>query len=151
MIVRNGESVRNIVFPRNGYIDLISNDSSSYNVVMTYDFETFRVKGRVEDKLIFDYNAIVASTGTSSIELDNNTSFYTIIKNGTEIDYEKINIGDIVSVAYSRNAGYYIVVSSKKADIFIDGIESNPMKIIPMIQEAKQTLLLTLNLLQKLI
>ncbi len=131
MILYNGASVvemKNEYVPTNGYIDLISNDgSNSYNVVMAYDFKTFRVRSKIEDKLVFDYNQKFNSQ--PSIELEANGLKPQIIKDGNNIEISEIAAGNIVSVCYNENTGYLVYVSSEKVNGYIDSMEDSPYSI----------------------
>lgn len=127
----NGTSIlglENQYIPKNGYIDLISNDgSNSYNVVIVYDFKNFRVKSIFEDKIVFDYNQKFNSQ--SSIEVEANGLKPQIIKDGNNVDVSDIKIGDIISVCYDAKTGYLIHVSSEKLKGWIDSIEGSPYSV----------------------
>lgn len=109
IILLNGEpapTMKNDIVPKNGFMKLISNDGSNYDVVLIYSFETFLVKSVREETLSFKYNAKPSWETKASLDLSKLPySVYTEEDGYT--DTEGIRAGSVVMIAYGK-AGCYI-------------------------------------------
>ncbi len=130
IILSNGYSVPSLAgnWPENGYIDLISNDGSNYDVVIMYDFDTYVVKSAAEDRITLYYNATHPTTGKACIDITNDT-IISVIKNGEYVEVTDIRPGEVISVAYHAKAGYFILVSDKTDEFTVESVIANPFRV----------------------
>lgn len=129
-IIKNGVSVSKMkeeYIPKNGYIKMISNNGSTYDVVLIFDFQSFVTASSSNGKISFKYGLDL--DGEKLIDLENTDKLVTVILDGEIVDPEDIKKEDVVSIAYDKNFGYYIVISRKNASGTITSTYTNPFRI----------------------
>lgn len=107
-----GDYTKEDLMPENGYIEFVDNNGDGkYEILNVKAYQTFVVDSVNADKKIikneFDF--------TGDLRLEDVA--YTIIKDEKQIQFNEIAIGDILSVAMSRNNGEKvceILVSSER-------------------------------------
>ena len=111
-----GDYTINDFTPDTGNITLIDNDNDDvYDIVCINSFKTMIVDSvNISEKIIM--NKFTFTNALTRLELKSKTGetiYYTIIKDGKNIDVSDIFTGDVLSVAVSKNnKNVYVYVSS---------------------------------------
>lgn len=110
--------------PKNGYIKMISNNGSSYDVLMIFDYESFVVKSNLEGTVGFQYGAML--NGENSVDLSGEKIMASVRKDGEIVDYDAISKGQAISIAYNPNVGYFAELSGNTVDGVVDSSKEDP-------------------------
>lgn len=127
IVLYNGYAVPQMdssYIPGNGYIKMISNNGSSYDVLMIFDYESFVVKSCLEGVLSFQYGA--KFNGQASVNLADPDLMSSVRKDGEIVDYNELVKGRAVSVAYNPHIGYFVEVSENVVEGVVDTITEAP-------------------------
>lgn len=127
IILHNGYAVPQMeatYVPKNGYIKMISNNGSSYDVLMIFDYESFVVKSCLEGTVSFQYGA--KFEGKNSVDLSGVKTMASVRKDGEIVGYEAISKGDAISIAYNPNVGYFAELSRNVLDGVVDSSKEDP-------------------------
>lgn len=114
VVLHNGYAVPKMTaayIPKNGYIKMISNNGSTYDVLMIFDYESFIVKSCLEGVVGFKYGA--KFNGSNSVDLSGIKMMASVRRDGEVVGYEEISKGEAISIAYNPNVGYFAELSSK--------------------------------------
>lgn len=110
--------------PKNGYIKMISNNGSSYDVLMIFDYESFVVKSNLEGTVGFQYGAML--NGENSVDLSGEKIMSSVRKDGEIVGYDAISKGQAISIAYNPNVGYFAELSGNTVDGVVDSSKEDP-------------------------
>lgn len=110
--------------PKNGYIKMISNNGSSYDVLMIFDYESFVVKSNLEGIVGFQYGAML--NGENSVDLSGEKIMASVRKDGEIVGYDAISKGQAISIAYNPNVGYFAELSGNTVDGVVDSSKEDP-------------------------
>lgn len=110
--------------PKNGYIKMISNNGSSYDVLMIFDYESFVVKSNLEGTVGFQYGAML--NGENSVNLSGEKIMASVRKDGEIVGYDAISKGQAISIAYNPNVGYFAELSGNTVDGVVDSSKEDP-------------------------
>lgn len=128
--------------PDIGKIELISNDGDkTYEIVKVTSYQTMIVEGinTTEKVITSKYNF---EGCLDYVSLEDSDIVYSLIKDDEEISLFDISIGDVLSVAKTKNPNderYKIYVSSETEESAINSIYSEEDEIITEISTYKQT------------
>lgn len=130
VILFNGYPVKNLSVPKNGYIDIISNDGLKYDIVLIFDFESAVVKSASEGEYRFKYGKKINGDAVLDLDLEEGTVKYTIIDGDEYGEPDSIKADSVISVAYNDKVGYFIYVSNEKVSGEITELQTNPERFI---------------------
>ena len=129
-IIKNGVFVSKMQaseIPENGYIKMIANNGSNYDIIMIFDFKSFVVASSSKGKLTFKYG--LALNGAALVDLGDTTKKVYVVSEGEAITPESIKKDNVVSIAYNKNWGYYVVVSQETVSGGIAVTKENPYRV----------------------
>ncbi len=128
VVLYNGKVISkmdNQYVPKNGYIKLISNFGSGYDVIIIFDYQSFVVKSQRNGKIYFEYGN--TCNGNNSIDLGAQDVTSYITYENKVISPTDIRPGDAVSIAsYGNN--YYVEVSRKQIKGVLRSREDSPLR-----------------------
>ena len=130
IVTQNGLSVpqmKSEYIPKNGYIKMISNNGSSYDVLMVYDFQSLVVASSSRGKISFKYGLDV--DGIKLLDLNDSEKLsYVLYKNETILP-DDIKKGDVISIATNTAGGIFAVISRETVSGEITMTKDNPFEV----------------------
>ena len=109
--------------PKNGYIKMISNNGSNYDVLMIFDYQSFVVKSCLDGNVSFQYGA--SFDGKYSVDLSGEKIMASVRKDGEIVGYDAIVKGDAISIAYNPNVGYFAELNTNTVEGVVDSSKSD--------------------------
>lgn len=118
--------------PDIGKLELVSNDGdNTYEIVKVTSYQTMIVEAiNASEKIIT--NKYEFDDCLDYIDLEDSDVIYTIIEDNTEIKLSDISVGDVLSVAKTKNVNdvrYKIYVSSITVETTVNSLDSEEMEI----------------------
>ena len=123
-----GEYSRADLMPKSGYVEFIDNNGDGkYEIIFVKSYETIVVDSINTDKRIiknkFDFRDALTTLDLDPEKADVKCS---VIKNGEEIKFSDIAVGDVLSVAMSKGTDgrlCEIIVSSEKSEFSVNSLD----------------------------
>lgn len=123
-----GEYSRADLMPKSGYVEFIDNNGDGkYEIIFVKSYETIVVDSINTDKRIiknkFDFRDALTTLDLDPEKADVKCS---VIKDGEEIKFSDIAVGDVLSVAMSKGTDdrlCEIIVSSEKSEFSVNSLD----------------------------
>ncbi len=129
-IIKNGifvSKMQDSEIPENGYVKMISNNGSNYDVIMIFDFQSFVVASNSKGKITFRYS--LGLDGMNLVDLNDSDKMSYVLYENEAVKPEDIKKDDIVSIAYHKNWGYYVIISRETVSGGITMTKDNPFRV----------------------
>lgn len=130
IVTKNALSVpqmKSDYIPKNGYIKMVSNNGSTYDVIMVYDFSSLVVASSSRGKISFKYGLDL--DGIKLLDLNASDKMPYILYKGETILPEDIKKGDVISIAANTAGGVYAVISRDSVSGEITMSQNNPFEV----------------------